>query len=64
MEKLTSQEFANETRNQINDNHAYGDPSHYGAIVRSSLHSHGTAQVSIIAPNGDAVSVTSTINTM
>jgi len=37
------------------------DPAHYGA-VHYSVDDHGTAHVSIIAPNGDAAAITSTVN--
>lgn len=37
------------------------DPTHYGAEVEVP-DDHGTAHISVLAPNGDAVSVTSTIN--
>lgn len=37
------------------------DAEHYGAEVIAP-DDHGTAQISVLAPNGDAVSVTSTIN--
>ncbi|GFS58532.1 glutathione hydrolase 1 proenzyme [Trichonephila inaurata madagascariensis] len=45
---------------RIDDERTYS-PDHYGVNV--TVHEdHGTAHVSIIAPNGDAVSVTSTVN--
>ena len=43
------------------DNRTEQDPLKYGAEYYSS-DDHGTAHVSILAPNGDAISATSTIN--
>ena len=37
------------------------DPSDYGAVYYNP-ENHGTAHVSVLAENGDAVSCTSTIN--
>ncbi|XP_042208177.1 scoloptoxin SSD14-like isoform X2 [Homarus americanus] len=58
---LTSDDFAKSIRNQIMDNYTFQDPEHYGAIT-SVQDNHGTAHFSLLAPNGDAVSVTSTVN--
>lgn len=58
---LTSKSFAHLTRLKINDTKTWNDPRHYGA-TSSASDNHGTAHVSILAPNGDAVSATSTIN--
>ncbi|KAJ8929869.1 hypothetical protein NQ314_017474 [Rhamnusium bicolor] len=58
---LTSPEYANKIRLQIDDNSTSSDPKHYGAVFYSKG-DHGTAHFSIIAPNGDAVSVTSSVN--
>ncbi|GFX95951.1 glutathione hydrolase 5 proenzyme [Trichonephila clavipes] len=60
LEILTSDEYANRIRKLIDDERTYDDLIHYGVNV-TVLEDHGTAHVSIIAPNGDAVSVTSTI---
>ncbi|XP_018917065.2 glutathione hydrolase 1 proenzyme isoform X2 [Bemisia tabaci] len=58
---LQSDEYANETFHQIRDDKTFDDPQHYGATLASKDDS-GTAHISILAPNGDAVSVTSTVN--
>ncbi|KAK8740381.1 hypothetical protein OTU49_002886 [Cherax quadricarinatus] len=58
---LTSDAFAKSIRSQIKDNRTFQDPEHYGAVTAVD-NDHGTAQFSLLAPNGDAVSVTSTIN--
>jgi len=59
--QLTSKDYAEAVRKNISDYITWQDPGHYGAEVIVS-DDHGTAQISVLAPNGDAVSVTSTIN--
>ncbi|XP_075218248.1 scoloptoxin SSD14-like [Lycorma delicatula] len=49
--ELTSKEYADYIRKQIRDDRTFNEASHYG-----------TAHISVISPDGDAVSVTSTIN--
>jgi gamma-glutamyltranspeptidase / glutathione hydrolase / leukotriene-C4 hydrolase len=51
----------NAIRNQIDDSKTYNDFDHYGALT-ANIEDHGTAHISVIAPNGDAIAVTSTIN--
>lgn len=58
---LQSKDYGNEIRHNISDSRTYTDPGYYGA-VNYSVDDHGTAHVSIIAPNGDAASITSTVN--
>ncbi|XP_024941854.1 uncharacterized protein LOC107268717 [Cephus cinctus] len=59
---LTSKDYARSIREKINDNRTWNDPGHYGASTAGDFGDHGTAHISVLAPNGDAVSVTSTIN--
>lgn len=59
---LTSKDYANEIRTKIVDTKTWNDPEHYGASVGGGVDDHGTSHLSVLAPNGDAVSVTSTIN--
>lgn len=59
--KIMSKEFAIETRNQIDDAKTNNNFSHYGASY-SLVEDHGTAHINVLAANGDAVAVTSTIN--
>lgn len=56
-----SQKFADETRNQIDDSRTVNNYTHYGASY-AIVEDHGTAHINVLAPNGDAVAVTSTIN--
>ncbi|XP_066137416.1 glutathione hydrolase 1 proenzyme-like isoform X2 [Euwallacea fornicatus] len=58
---LTSKAFAKEIRTKISDTTTRQDVTYYGAEAEI-VEDHGTAQISILAPNGDAISVTSTIN--
>lgn len=48
-------------RPKINDEQTVADYKYYGAQF-SIEDDHGTAHINVFAPNGDAVSVTSTIN--
>ncbi|XP_067130221.1 scoloptoxin SSD14-like isoform X2 [Centruroides vittatus] len=61
VQKLLSKGFADETRARIKNNKISHNPEHYGLRFHRS-EDGGTAHLSVIAPNGDAVSVTSTVN--
>lgn len=63
VKNLTSKAYAEEIRSQIVDNQTFNDVHHYGANF-TVVEDHGTAHLSVLAPNGDAVSVTSTVNTL
>lgn len=58
---ITSSAYADEIRQKIDDRKAYTDPIHYGAEDQSA-NDRGTSHISILAPNGDAIAVTSSIN--
>ncbi|KRT84674.1 hypothetical protein AMK59_627 [Oryctes borbonicus] len=58
---MSSSEFADNIRSQINENGTSKDPKTYGGVFVTK-DDHGTAHVSILAENGDAVAATSTIN--
>ncbi|XP_022916211.2 glutathione hydrolase 1 proenzyme-like [Onthophagus taurus] len=61
LSNITSEEYAKDIRQLIFDNVTYQDPKHYGAKT-SLIEDHGTAHISVLSPEGDAVSVTGTIN--
>lgn len=61
MENLQSQEYADEVRKLINDTTTSHNASYYGADFDPPK-DRGTGHISIIMPNGDAISATSTIN--
>ncbi|XP_011505859.1 PREDICTED: gamma-glutamyltranspeptidase 1-like [Ceratosolen solmsi marchali] len=58
---LTSKDYAKSIELAVIENRTYVDPQHYGAVT-TNKDDHGTAHVAILAPDGSAVSVTSTIN--
>lgn len=61
VQNMTSEDWAEKKFHKIKDNMTNNNASYYGASFYSP-DDHGTAHVSILAPNGDAVSATSTIN--
>lgn len=61
LKKLTSKKYGEETRRQIRDDQTFQDPNHYGAVYHTT-DGHGTAHISVLSPDGDAVSATSTVN--
>lgn len=61
IQNVTRPEYGTVIRLQINDTHTNNDSTAYGADTYNHPDA-GTAHISIIAPNGDAVSVTSSIN--
>lgn len=64
LNNLLSNEYADKIRQIIEgDNKTYNDPKHYGASAVAQ-EDHGTGNVCVYAPDGSAVSVTSTINQM
>nr|CAH7730602.1 unnamed protein product [Callosobruchus chinensis] len=61
LSNLSSKAYADKIRLKIKDNSTSLDPKEYGAVVYNT-DDHGTAHLSILAQNGDAVSITSTVN--
>ncbi|XP_066589149.1 scoloptoxin SSD14-like [Prorops nasuta] len=61
MNNITSKDYADAIRELISLNKTFEDPSHYGDVY-TLTEDHGTSHTAVLAPNGDAVSVTSTIN--
>ncbi|XP_067204018.1 glutathione hydrolase 1 proenzyme-like isoform X2 [Linepithema humile] len=58
---LTSNDYAEVIKERIKDNRTSNDPEEYGAVTATIVDA-GTSHVSVLAPDGSAVSVTSTIN--
>uniref|UniRef100_A0A182QSP5 Gamma-glutamyltransferase n=1 Tax=Anopheles farauti TaxID=69004 RepID=A0A182QSP5_9DIPT len=58
---LTSEEYAEEVRSRIDDHRTRTDPESYDGYFFTP-NNDGTAHISILAPSGDAVSVTSSVN--
>lgn len=61
MKNLTSVDYANEIRKIISDERTSEDIKFYGAKYVNQP-DQGTAHISILMPNGDAVAATATIN--
>ncbi|XP_017850879.1 scoloptoxin SSD14 isoform X1 [Drosophila busckii] len=62
LEKMLGKELVQSVRALIHDNSTSQDFVYYGANFTVEP-DHGTAHMSVLAPNGDAISITSTINT-
>lgn len=58
---MTNPDFAEAIRQRIKDDKTFSDYRHYGDFYQNASH-EGTSHLSVIAENGDAVSVTTTIN--
>lgn len=63
LDELVDAKYANYMRSLIWDNRTFNDYKHYGGEY-AMVEDHGTAHISVLAANGDAVSLTSTINGM
>lgn len=63
IDSYSDMNVADEVRSKIVDNETFDDYEHYGAKY-SNEEDHGTAHISILAANGDAISITSTVNAM
>ncbi|XP_077275212.1 glutathione hydrolase 1 proenzyme [Temnothorax americanus] len=58
---LTSNDYAEMIKGRIKDDSTSQDPAVYGAVT-ATIEDAGTSHVSVLAPDGSAVSATSTIN--
>lgn len=58
---MTSRNYSESIRLKITDNSTSQEPKDYGAVFYN-VDDHGTAHVSVFSEDGDAVSVTSTVN--
>lgn len=61
VDELLSDENVENVRQIIDDERTHQDYQHYGAVYSFKM-DHGTANMNILAPNGDAISVTSSLN--
>ncbi|XP_063704407.1 scoloptoxin SSD14-like [Culicoides brevitarsis] len=61
VKNLTDPNYANILRSKIDDTQTFDSYKHYGAEF-SAIEDYGTAHISVLAENGDAVSATGTIN--
>ncbi|XP_044758770.1 glutathione hydrolase 1 proenzyme-like isoform X2 [Coccinella septempunctata] len=61
MNNLTSTEYAKIIHHKISDSSTNNDPKYYGGVTYNK-EEHGTAHISVISAEGDAVSVTSSVN--
>ncbi|XP_054722278.1 scoloptoxin SSD20-like [Uloborus diversus] len=61
VKQLVSRSYAAYIREKIDDTRTFDDPGHYGVNV--TVHEdHGTAHVTVVGPDGDAVVATTTVN--
>ncbi|XP_074650712.1 scoloptoxin SSD14-like [Tubulanus polymorphus] len=58
--KMTSRQYAGDIRKLISD-YVTQEPSYYDGVI-GEQGKYGTSHISIVAPNGDAISATTTIN--
>lgn len=60
--KMAMKDYADVKKSLIHDDKTNSDTSFYEANNGTDIDDHGTAHLAILAPNGDAISVTNTIN--
>lgn len=58
---MLSPELAEQIRRKVNGSHTTNDPKYYGGQY-DVINDNGTSHISVLAPNGDAISVTSSVN--
>lgn len=61
LNEMENLDYAKFIADLINFDRTFNEPEHYFAN-NSIREDHGTSQISILAPNGDAVAMTSTVN--
>ena len=59
---MIQEHYGDDLRRNIEDNRTYNDVSYYERAPSYTDADYGTTHVAVLAKNGDAVSVTSTIN--
>ena len=63
LNEIKSQDWMDWVMTNWNEDQTSSNTTHYGAEFQYVPEDHGTSHISILGPNGDAVSVTSTVNT-
>ncbi|XP_030379044.1 scoloptoxin SSD14 [Scaptodrosophila lebanonensis] len=61
LKKLRSEDFVKQVQSLIFDDRTFADSKYYGANFTNAPDG-GTAHMNVLAPNGDAIAITSTIN--
>ena len=59
---MIQERYGDDLRRNIEDNRTYKDVSYYARAPSYTDVDYGTTHLAVLAKNGDAVSVTSTIN--
>ena len=59
---MIQQQFGDDLRRKIKDDRTYNNVSYYAPEPSYTDADYGTTHLAVLAKNGDAVSVTSTIN--
>ncbi|KAH3720813.1 hypothetical protein DPMN_063718 [Dreissena polymorpha] len=59
---MTDPSFGDARRQQIDDSRTFGSDYYQPIFDSPAWEDHGTAHLSVLGPNGDAVSITSTIH--
>ncbi|XP_055338973.1 scoloptoxin SSD14-like isoform X2 [Paramacrobiotus metropolitanus] len=64
VQELLSAEYLDNTRRKISDEKTFEDPRHYGAQESGTVNQGGTAHISVIDKDGNAVAYSTSINTI
>ena len=59
---MKSEDWSEEIMKRLTFDKTFNNADHYDEAVWLMSDDHGTTHINVLAPNGDAVSVTSTVN--